>query len=448
MSAEDKAGRLRSFRRWLQKLEAEGKIQYARELEMWLKSFERYFRPTNLPFSEEDQRSSTLRDYSEELKVVHDVIFRISQVCTLLLSEEEISYTSFTRYIENSLKQNHFTDTYMKRLIRSRRPDINLTLLMEGLLDVRTLILEISTLSKVSFLCFTSIGRMINRELRKGIFVDFFLDKKHASLFDKVTNPHVVRIVRSIQVPQYKRAVAFLFLELFCCIRYLNSVSLQMQDSGALKRSLLIFSLVHAELSLLIQFMKDEFLRREHPDARFVTLIEGMSYSLTMELKKVMQRELLDTASLQQYELIYTRVQNSQGILLNSVQQIVYALVQYFDPRVQGHQIFPDYVTKLEQSLKLREDILELRDYITRFFREGGLSAVSALIKKVEWFKAGSMRYLMYKDWPEFDNFYLEVCECKTTGNLNFTLHRFKAFLTTLIKEVSKRGILHNQPQT
>ena len=35
-----------------------------------------------------------------------------------------------------------------------------------------------------------------------------------------------------------------------------------------------------------------------------------------MELKKVMQRELLGTAALQQYDLIFTKIQNSQGILL------------------------------------------------------------------------------------------------------------------------------------
>ena len=445
MNANNSAARLKAFRRWLQRLETEGKTQYVLELEMWLKSFERYFRPTNLPFSEEERRHATLRDYSEELRIVHDVVFRISQVCTLLVSEEEISYSSFAKYIENSLKQSYFTDTYIRKLIRRQKPEKNLTLLMEGLLDIRTLILELSTLKKVSFLTFTSIGRLINRELRKGSFIDFFLDKKYASIFDRVTNPHVVRIVRSIQIPPYKRAMASVFLELFRILRYLQAVSLQMHDAGALKRSLLIFSLVNAELSLLIQFLKDEFLRKEHPDGHFLVLIDGAAYSLSMELKKVMEKELLDAASLQQYQLIFSKIQNSQGILLNSVQQIVYALAQYFDPRLRGDQIFPDYVTKLEQSLRLRADIVDLRDYVVKFAQEGGLPAISALVKKTEWFRSNSMKYLMYKDWGEFNNFYQEICACHSVGNLNFALHRFKAFLTTLIREVSKRSILQNQ---
>ena len=57
-----------------------------------------------------------------------------------------------------------------------------------------------------------------------------------------------------------------------------------------------------------------------------------------------------------------------------------------------------------------------------------------------------SMKYLMYKDWFEIDHFYHEIDACRTRGNLNFSLHRFYMFLTTLIREVNKRAILSNHP--
>lgn len=439
-------GRIRVFRRWLSLLEVEGKTQYVRELEMWLKSFERYFSLTNLPLSEEEMRQSTLRDYSEELKVVSDVIFRVSQLCTLVLSEEQVSYSSFTKYVENTLRKDYFTDSHTRRLIRDRRPSRAFSLLMESLLDVRSVILDMSKLSKITYLSFSSVGRIINREIRKGYFFDFFLERKHEPLFDRVTSPHIIRIVRSIQVPRYKRSIASLFLEFFRCLRYLHAIGFQMQDASALKRSLLILSLVHAELKWIIQFMEDEYLRRPHPDVHFTELIEGTVLSLTMELKKVLHRELLGTAGLQQYELIFSRIQNSQGILLNSVQQIVYAIAHYFDPRLEGQEIFPDYVTRLDQSLKLRMHIYELRQAADQVLNQGEMHQLPALIKKVEWFKMSSMKYLMYKDWSEMDNFYHEIVACRTTGNMNFSLHRFHTFLTTLIREVNKRAILSNHP--
>src|SRR6187549_3420459 len=123
-------GRVKVFRRWLSLLEVEGKTQYVRELEMWLKSFERYFSLSNLPLSDDEMRQSTLRDYSEELKVVSDVVFRVSQLCTLVLSEEQVSYSSFTKYVENSLRKDYFTDSHIRKLIRDRRPSRNLSLLM------------------------------------------------------------------------------------------------------------------------------------------------------------------------------------------------------------------------------------------------------------------------------------------------------------------------------
>ncbi|PWT89000.1 MAG: hypothetical protein C5B54_09685 [Acidobacteria bacterium] len=440
--------RTRVFQKWLEHLEFEGKTQYVRELEMWLKSFERYFHISNLPLSEEETRHSTLRDYSEELRVVGDVIFRISQICTLLLSEERVSYSSFTKYVENSLRHDYFTDAYIRRLLRQQRPSRNMTLLMEALLDSRTIILEVARLSKTSYMCFVSTGRVINREIRKGVFFDYFLDKKYEVFFDRIHSAHVLRIVRSIQVPRYKRSLAAIFLSLFRTLRYLNYIGMQMQDANALKRSLLIFSLVNAELKWLIEYLEEEYLNKEHADAHFVELIEGLAYSLSMELKKVMQRELLGTAGLQQYELIFSKIQNSQGILMNSVQQIVVAIVQYFDPRLDGHNIFPDYVTRLDQSLRLREDIYDLREAGRQLRKNADLTETSSLVKRIEKFKTGSMKYLMYKDWFEFDNFYHEVLACKTTGNLNFTLHRFDTFLTTLIKEVNKRTILQTHPFT
>jgi hypothetical protein len=209
---------------------------------------------------------------------------------------------------------------------------------------------------------------------------------------------------------------------------------------------LLIFSLIHAELKWIMLYLEEQYLRREHPDNNFSELIEGVKYSLSMELKKVMHRELLGAAALRQYDLIFAKIQNSQGILMNSVQQIVFSIAHYFDPRLEGHEIFPDYVTRLDQSIKLRADIYELRLFIGRILREGDLMELAAIIRKIEWFRMGSMKCLMYKDWFDFDNFYREIQGCRTSGNLNFSLHRFYTFLTTLIKEVNKRAILSNYP--
>lgn len=412
---------------------------------MWLKTFRAYFSPVNLPFSDDELREVTLRDYSEELKAVSDVIFRISQICTGILSEEQVSYSSFAKYIENSLKDTYRSDSSFRKLQKKRYPDRDISSLMESLLDIRTINQELSRLGRIPYLCFTSIGRMIHREIHKGAFSEYFLEKKFVALFDAVESPSIHRVVRSIEVPHYRGVLASIFLELFRVLRYLEHVAQQMQDAHALKRSLLIFSLVHSEVRLLIQFMEKEFIKN-HPDPHFVQLIESITYSLSMELKKVIQKELIGAASLQQYELIFTKVQNSQGILTNALKQVVFSLAQYIHPQLKGEEVFPDYVTRLEESLKLRSDVSELHDYVKHFRREGELSELSAMVRKLDWFRSRSMRYLMYKDWGDLESFYQEVCACKSSGNLNFSLHRLETFLATLYKEVNKRAILQDHP--
>lgn len=440
-----RVNRLRLFQRWLRGFEAAGTSQYLYELEMWLKSLECYFRVANLPMTEESMRQITLRDYSEELSVVSDVIFRVSQVCTLILSEEQVSYSSFANYVNNSLKQEYFTDKYIQTLLRSQTPEKNLNLLMLSLLDVRTVILELSKLDKISYLCFGSLGKVVHRELRNGIFLDYFLDKKYVSLFYKVTNPTAIHVVRSIQVPRYKRSIASIFLEMYRILQYLGSVRLQMEDASALKRSLLIFSLVRAEIKSIISYLEDEFIRNEHPDAFFTELIEVIIYSLSMELKKVMHIELVGAASMKQYELIYTKIQNSRGILLNSIQHILVSIAQYFDPKVEGQDLFPDYITRLDQSIRLRRDLLSLFEYIRKYTKADQVPELSALLKRVESFREGSMKILMYRDWSDFDHFYQELIGCRTTGTLHFALRRFEVYLLTLVKEVNKRSILRTK---
>jgi hypothetical protein len=417
-------------------------MDHVRELEMWLKSFDRYFMVSNLPLTEEERKEANLRDYSEELRIAGDVLFRVSQVCAAILPEEKISYSSFAKYVETSMRQIQLTDSFHRKLQRQNRPDENLNYLMEALLDIRTIILELSALSKLPYLCFTGIGKMIVREIGNGPYLDFFLQRKYLSLYDQIENRKVIEILRSIQVGEYRRTLAAIFLDFFRALRYLNFITAQTQDAYSLKRSVLVFSLLHSDLRLLIRHMEDEFVKRKHPDQHFVQLIESTTYSLSMELRKVMQRELVGAAALQQHDWIFAKIQNSSGILANAIQQVVFSVAQYFDPGLKGAELFPDYVPKLEQSVQLQSDLKNLLEDSRKFETAGNIRQISALVRKIEAFRSGSMKYLMFKDWMNFDNLYHEIAACKTAGNLAFSMHRFVALLSTLLKEVSKRSIL------
>jgi hypothetical protein len=134
----------------------------------------------------------------------------------------------------------------------------------------------------------------------------------------------------------------------------------------------------------------------------------------------------------------------------NSLQQIIVALGQFFDKTLEGTDIFEDFQTKLEQSLKLREDIWELMVISNKLAEEIEKASdevdISVLLNKLEQFRKGSMKFLMYKDWYDFDNFYNELLKGTNPKSIGFTLHKFSTYLSTLLKEVNKRAVLYDFP--
>ena len=64
------------MRDWLDQVQASGHTRDLFELEMWLRSFERFFRIKNQPLSEKEMKQLALRNWSEELRLVDNIILR------------------------------------------------------------------------------------------------------------------------------------------------------------------------------------------------------------------------------------------------------------------------------------------------------------------------------------------------------------------------------------
>ena len=115
---------------------------------------------------------------------------------------------------------------------------------------------------------------------------------------------------------------------------------------------------------------------------------------------------------------------------------------QAFDSNFDGRKIFSALVTRLEQSKKLLSEIASLLTFIGNFEKMPDYQALPLLLKTFDTFRESSLKYLMYKDWEEYENFVEEVRTSKTPESLRFTLHRFRIFLDALSGEVGKRSVL------
>jgi hypothetical protein len=434
------------LRRWTDGVAEAGKGGDLFELEMWLRSFERFFRVGAQPLSDRETRALALRNWSEELRLVDNVLMRVVRLLSSILSEESVDLTRFDRYVESSLAVEEGLDPYIEKLVRHTTPEAALTLLRESFEDVHLLLLDLVKLSRLPYPTFQAVGKIVYREVRRSDLVALLIDKKFKPLHDRIPNRPVGQIVRAMADPAEKRQAAKVFLELFRLLHYLEYADPARLPEEELRDTILLFSLVVSETRLLLSYVERRILKGRDTSLPLYQVYDSFVYCLPLELKKVVNTELTDVSVTRQAESVRTRVENSHGILKDCFQQSVVQLAQALDPSIDGARIFPDFMARREQSMKLRDGLVAairaLRD-----FQEARDEAAAVRMKDgISQFYDHHIKYLMYRDWSGFELFYIEILKCSSLSGLQQIAHRFETFLSTLLREVQKRSLLQGPP--
>ena len=253
-------------------------------------------------------------------------------------------------------------------------------------------------------------------------------------------------MVRGIGSESERKHAAKVFLEFFRLLHYLQYADPDATDEDTLKNTILIFSLITSETRLLLTFIEKKAMRGLDADRPLQQLYDSFVYCIPLELKKVINTELLDISVARQAESIRSRVENSHGILKDCFQQSVVQLAQVFDPSVEGSDIFPDFTAKLDQSVRLRDGLALLVKALRDFEASRDEKGASRMKEQISDFYDNSIKFLMYRDWSGFELFYIEILKCTSLPGLLQIVHRFDTFLMTLFREVQKRSILHEHP--
>ncbi len=427
---------------WVGRLSQTGRTEFLFELEMWLRSFERYFLIRNQPLSEESTRTLAIRSFYEEIGLVAHAIDRVTKLCTLLSSEDQVSQERFEKYVENFLKTDDSADPYVARLLRQSSPQAGLTLLRESFEDLILLLKELSKLSRIPYGTFQSIGRLIYREIRRNDYLSLLMDKKFKPAYDRISAEPIAEVMQRIDDRARRRLIANIFLQFFRLLHYLEYADPRRRHLDELRTSVLIFSLVASETRALVDYIQQE-QERLGSDSAFPTTFESFVYCVPLELRKVINTELTELTSFKQADTIYMRIENSHGILRDCFQQSVIQLAQGFDPEIEGRRIFPHYQTHLEQSQLLKRDLLTLIVAVHKFAVEPSKDHAGSMKRLISHFYDRSLRFLMYRDWSSFESFAAELLKCDNIPGLIQIAHRFETYLKTLLREVSKRGVLH-----
>ncbi|HEX4945874.1 MAG TPA: hypothetical protein VFZ34_04400 [Blastocatellia bacterium] len=434
------------LREWLAKLAMDNKATMLFELEVWVRCFDRFFRIRNHPFSETELREIVRRDFSEEVKIVRSVSLRMSQLCTDIISLDRTDSAYFGSFIESEILQTDVTWSYQHKPFKAGSPEDSLSLLVESLADLRPILESLIQAPHINFQTFTSIGKLISRELQRSHFLTPLLANKFKPEFDRIEHSEITAIIKSISAPELRQELAQVFLEVFRLLRYLHFIGEDLREDRPLKRSLLIFSLIYSEIRALLEFIDSRILTANALDEEKRDMIDGSSYALRMELNKVFGKELVGFVNLRQAPPIYAKVENSHGLLRNCLQQTIVSIAQAFNPRLTGAEIFPDYQTFREQSKQLRADLWHLIMHLRYYEAHVEQAHDGDLIDELVIFRDGSMRFLMFRDWEQLERLYDEIVAATTPDTLRRTIHLFATYLETLLGQINLRAVLAEDP--
>lgn len=252
-------------------------------------------------------------------------------------------------------------------------------------------------------------------------------------------------VLKGIKGSAVQESVGSIFADLALLCDTLRVVEINASEGGPLPVTLALFSLIENESKSLIRFIERRIPEIKNIKGTLRQVLDGTSFALRHELKRVFGHELNGINRELNKNQLRADIMRAHGLLSNCFQQSIIALAQVFDPSISAESLFDDYRDRLEQSTMLLRDLSSLMELARGAAENRDDQANDLIIRDLRTFCHGSMHYLMYKDWDEFEDIAREVMTSYGSARHSFLLHCFATYLEALINQVQMRSVLNDQ---
>lgn len=427
---------------WISRVQEAGGLEVLFELETWLRGLEAFFDPANLALSESERASAVTRSFAAELRIAGEVMRLCERHALELTSLGQVPQVEFESFLETQMRKERILDYHVGKILEQPTPHDSLHRLLESLGDLGVIVDSLGDPGRQDLRLFLSIGRSFQRALRGCRYIDMLLAQRFRLQYDRVDDPVLGGLVRSIPEAANRRNVAQALLYLYRFLKYLRIVTNDLAADRPLRHHLVLFSLLHREMRRFAELMRSRFVkgRRAGPQLRNAGGL--IAHSLRMDAQRVLERELAFVANDNDASAIYAKIENSHGILHHCFQSCIITLVQAIDPSIEGKALFPSMVEGLQKAQRLRQDLWDLRQSLKDALEGKEEFDVSRLMERLAVFRETSLRHLMYRDWGEFERFADAVISAGNEVEARAQLRGFINYLDLLVLEVSKRSVL------
>jgi hypothetical protein len=227
--------------------------------------------------------------------------------------------------------------------------------------------------------------------------------------------------------------------DLVFLLDYLSLVEADPNQPSRILERLSILHAVRGEARALGEFIETHALHIAGLDKALVSALDGTAYAIRHEVRRVFDGELDHAKSDTNDRNVYGSLIHTQGVLTNCFQQCMVGLIRVYDRGVSASQLFQDWKTKRDRSMMLAQDLTALAQLV----QNPAQTSPEIIVEQLKSFKTGSMQWLMYKDWNEYELLADRVITAMNQGESpDDHLHRLGCYLETLLSHVKSRAIL------
>jgi len=253
-------------------------------------------------------------------------------------------------------------------------------------------------------------------------------------------------VLRQISDPQLHEISQTILTEMVRFFNWLSRIENNLQKLDTLLESLSLLEVLEFDARSLTDFVDTKATAVAGRNERLHEVLEGISYGITHDLRRIFERELVRGVTEQSIPIVYGKIMHAHGLLTNCFQQSTITLLQVFNPTLDPASLFNDVELRLQQSLILCKELSSLMRFVRLAQANGDPDVLRSVTSRILEFRDGSMQYLMYKDWRGYESLALEVVTA-VENNLDPKplLHRFLCYLEVLYGHVKMRAVLADE---
>lgn len=229
-------------------------------------------------------------------------------------------------------------------------------------------------------------------------------------------------------------------------LKWLDVIGRMLKKDEPLKPALLLFARIYEQTQEMTKYINNRLLRFADEDDPIFGALDSAVYAASIEIRKVYNFELAGLTEIRQTPRIFAKIETAHGLLNDSFQQTLVNFAHLVEPEIEPRKLFPNFQTKLEQSLALRRELWNVQQTVQKAEHNSDTFSIENLQLRLSVFVKGNMRFLMFKDCETVERFVEEILRTKNRQDLVPILHRFGAYIETLLGQVNMRVVLANHP--